>query len=298
MNARPARVIDLPIANRVSNRDPRRPDFIDRWFKVDRFDALIHEARQSDDDSPFSLKLLHAMNIGLKLDAGSCGRVPSTGALIIASNHPFGGVVEGVLLAALLRRVRGDVKVMSGTALSQVPELGNEWIFFRGGSRHSARQLNTDSTINASEWLERGGVLVVFPGALSAHGWIECSGDTTWHTPAWSLAWQHKAKILPVCVAGRGRWVESRIARLHHRLSELALARETVGCSHRELRIYVGSAFEVPQPADHQGARDAVEQARIMTLNLDREARYGPRHKNAHGSFIRSERCGSQTRTE
>ena len=71
--------------------------------------------------------LLAAMRVELRVDAANIARVPTNGPVVVVANHPF-GMLDGAVLAALLTRVRPDVKVMTNYFLRDVPELARHCI--------------------------------------------------------------------------------------------------------------------------------------------------------------------------
>src|SRR5215475_3218550 len=55
----------------------------------------------------FARALLEAMNIRYRLDPCDLAHIPTAGSQLVVANHPY-GVVEGLILAALLESVRSD----------------------------------------------------------------------------------------------------------------------------------------------------------------------------------------------
>ena len=55
-------------------------------------------------------------------------RIPAAGPVVVTANHPF-GFLEAAILAAVLRRVRPDFKIMTNSLLASVPELRAGFIF-------------------------------------------------------------------------------------------------------------------------------------------------------------------------
>ena len=60
--------------------------------------------------------------------AGPLARIPEKGKIVLVANHPFGGI-EGIIMGAILQRVRPDVKIMANYLLSAIPEMRDLFIF-------------------------------------------------------------------------------------------------------------------------------------------------------------------------
>src|SRR5581483_1373248 len=69
-------------------------------------------------DRPFCDVALEALQITPSACPDPIERVPTTGPLVIIANHPLGGI-DGLVLHALLSRVRPDVKLLGNFLLSQ-----------------------------------------------------------------------------------------------------------------------------------------------------------------------------------
>ena len=55
-------------------------------------------------------------------------KIPTAGAVVALSNHPF-GILDGVMLADLLMGVRSDVLILTNQLLGELPELARICIF-------------------------------------------------------------------------------------------------------------------------------------------------------------------------
>src|SRR5579864_591431 len=88
---------------------------------VEKLRDVYRRVQQSPDG--FRLEtLLSEMRVELRVDSAESARIPATGPVVVVANHPF-GVLDGAILAVLLRRIRQDVKVVTNLLLSDVPEL-------------------------------------------------------------------------------------------------------------------------------------------------------------------------------
>jgi len=67
-------------------------------------------------------KACEALKITYEIPEQDLSSIPCRGLLIVIYNHSF-GVIEGIILAQILRSVRTDVKFMANYLLSRIPEI-------------------------------------------------------------------------------------------------------------------------------------------------------------------------------
>jgi Acyltransferase len=116
--------------------------------------------------------LLSEMRVELRVNAAESARIPATGPVVVVANHPF-GVLDGAVLTVLLTRVRPDVKIVTNFLLGDVPELQRHCIFVdpfeTDRSIKSNREPNRRALKECLRWLQRGGMLAVFPAGEVSH---------------------------------------------------------------------------------------------------------------------------------
>ena len=79
-------------------------------------------AAAGDPAVDFSARALGVLDIELAVSRESLGHLPSSGPLIVVANHPC-GALDGLVLLNMIRRVRGDVRLLGNSWLSRLPEL-------------------------------------------------------------------------------------------------------------------------------------------------------------------------------
>ena len=100
---------------------------VEKFLPMNRIRELYHRAQQPMNRSLLE-NVLHEMRVEYKVADSDMARIPASGAAIVTSNHPF-GILDGVIVGALLSRVREDVKIMTNFVLAGIPELHEHCIF-------------------------------------------------------------------------------------------------------------------------------------------------------------------------
>ena len=80
----------------------------------------------------------------------------------MVSNHPH-GLVDGIILAELVGRVRTDYKVLTRSLLTGVPQIEQFMLAVAFPHEANAQQLNIEMRQKCMEHLNQGGAVVLFP---------------------------------------------------------------------------------------------------------------------------------------
>src|SRR5258708_25902419 len=83
----------------------------------DRLDEVYREVTAMDAKRPFCERLLEVLQVHPVISRSHLDRIPKSGPVMLVANHPF-GIIEGVILAALLPPIRPDLKIMANFLLS------------------------------------------------------------------------------------------------------------------------------------------------------------------------------------
>ena len=166
--------------------------------------------------SPFWPKAIRQMGIRIDTPAEEVARIPATGPLVVVANHPH-GLVDGMIMAELVNRLRPDFKILTRSLLTGIPEVAEFMIPVPFPHEENSRELGLEMRAQTMQHLKNGGVIIVFPA-----GKVACS--ETWFGPAIEAEWNvftHKmiqrsgATIVPIHFTGRN----SRTYQIANRLS-------------------------------------------------------------------------------
>src|SRR5262245_20795446 len=153
---------------------------IDKLLALDRLRDLYHRATVKPDTSIFE-GMLRELRVTYEVAPDDLVSLPRSGAVVIVANHPF-GMLEGIVLGALLSQRRKDVRILANHLLAGVPALAERLIFVDPFESRSVFG-NTKGLREAIRWLASGGVLLTFPAGEVSH-WDFREGGAA--DPPWS----------------------------------------------------------------------------------------------------------------
>ena len=231
--------LDLPSSPRSRAAHVARP-LLSPLARFSRLLTLYRDTREGADDT-FGDRVLDALRIAIAADQNALDTIPASGPLVVAANHPH-GALDGLALAALLRRVRPDVRVLANYLLSIVPELRASCFFVDPFENRYAVARSLAGLRDSRRWLQKGGALIAFPAGEVAG---TCGRDGVPLERAWSetvarLAESTGATLLPAFIRGANSSLFYRAGRVHPLLRTALLPHEFL--NKRGARVHVSFA--------------------------------------------------------
>ena len=214
---------------------------VEKVLALDGINQIYYSAADADPRQDFLERLLDVMNIETAVTDADLARIPRTGPVVVVANHPFGGI-EGIVLAALLRAVRPDVKLMANFLLKAIPDLHDAMIFVDPFDRDVSAKVNLRPIKECVRWLRQGGALGVFPAGAVSHMDLRRGGvtDPEWSPTIARLIQMTEAPVLPVFFRGTNSLLFQILGMVHPRLRTGMLPRELVNKRNRTLEVRIG----------------------------------------------------------
>lgn len=197
--------------------------------------------------APFWPKAIRQMGIRIDTPPEEIALIPKTGPLVVVSNHPS-GLVDGMILAELVNRVRSDFKILTRSLLTGIPEVEMFMIPVPFPHEDNARELGLQMRDETMKHLRAGGVIILFPAGKVAmsEGWWGPAVESEWNVFTHKIVKSSGATILPVYFPGQN----SRIFQIANQLSDTVrqglLLYEIKRCLFKPIRPVIGA----PIPAD------------------------------------------------
>lgn len=214
---------------------------------VDRLSGvaeLMRLYRSMPRNAPFWDGALAALGVRFTVIRGDPGGIPRIGPLVIVANHPFGGL-DGLILLALLARVRGDVKFLGNYLLGRLPELSDILIPTDPFGETDRRGMNASAGRAAIRWLESGGALAAFPAGAVARSRLDGGDavDAEWMPGVARLVRRGRADVQPIFLHGCNSRFFYGAARLHPLAGTALLPRQLLNKRDRQIRVSIGACI-------------------------------------------------------
>ena len=188
--------------------------------------------------------LLSEMQVSYRVAESDLARIPAQGPAIVVSNHPF-GILDGTILGAILSRVRPDVKIVTNSLLSGIPELHECCFFVDPFATRNSAAANLRALRQSLFWLQKGGMLAIFPAGEVSHlqwGRIQVE-DPEWAETAARLARLSGSPVVPAYFDGRNSATFLGLGLVHPQLRTAWLLHEFLGQQGKEVEVRIGNSI-------------------------------------------------------
>lgn len=150
--------------------------------------------------------------LGVKVEAIGLENVPKDGGVIIASNHPLGGM-DGLALIKAVGDVRGDVRFIVNDVLKNLKNYGDVFVGVNKVGGHSRDSLQFVEQLYAQEV-----AILVFPAGLVSRKFPEGIRDLEWNKSFINKSIKYNKPIIPVFIEGENSNFFYSFARWRKRL--------------------------------------------------------------------------------
>lgn len=168
------------------------------------------EAAGQVDETHFWQRAIDLLRIDLQTPDDQVAHIPKEGPLVIVANHPH-GLVDGMVLAELVGRVRQDFKILTRSLLTNVPIIQYHMLPVAFPHEPNALKMNIAMRKLAMEHLEKGGVIILFPAGQVATtiGWSGRAHEADWLPFTAKMILKSRAKVVPIYFPGQNsRWFQ------------------------------------------------------------------------------------------
>lgn len=174
------------------------------------------EATGRDETTSFWKKALDLLKIEVRTPQDEIANIPKTGPVVIVANHPH-GLVDGLVLAELVEKVRKDYKILTRSLLTNVPEIQYHMLPVAFPHEPNALRMNITMRKLAMDHLEDGGVIILFPAGqvATSPGWFGDAVEADWLPFTAKMILKSNAKVVPIYFSGQN----SRIFQMANQFS-------------------------------------------------------------------------------
>lgn len=166
---------------------------------------------------PFWPKAIRTMGIDILTPAEEIAQIPATGPVVLVANHPH-GLVDGMVMAEIVARVRPDFKILTRSLLTGIPEIEEFMIPVPFPHEENARELGLQMRNETMAHLKRGGLIILFPAGKVAmsEGWWGPAVEAEWNVFTHKMVRVSGATLVPMRFTGQN----SRAFQIANQLSD------------------------------------------------------------------------------
>lgn len=152
---------------------------------------------------------LDAMGIEITTPKAQFDHIPRTGPVIVVANHPH-GLVDGMVMAELIARVRADFQILTREVLTGLDEVASSYLIpVPFPHAKDAQKKSVEMRAKAMEKLKAGGLICIFPSGVvatskTAFGPVE---EAEWNVFTAQMIRRSGATVVPIHFRGQNsRW--------------------------------------------------------------------------------------------
>ena len=194
---------------------------------------------------PFWRQALDLLGINLLTKQSDISKIPKEGSLVITANHPH-GLVDGMVLAELIGKVRTDYKILTRSLLTGVKQIDQFMIPVPFDHEENALKKSLEMRKKAMDHLEKGGVIVVFPSGKVASSETMFGNvvEGEWNPFTAKLIQKSGANVLPIFFPGANSRIYQIANQISATLRQGLLIYEVVHAMNKPQKPFVGDLIK------------------------------------------------------
>ncbi|MDP5085486.1 MAG: lysophospholipid acyltransferase family protein [Yoonia sp.] len=203
----------------------------------------------------------------LQVIGGTLDTIPTTGPLIVVSNHPY-GILDGLMMGRILsERRQGDFRVLAHRIFRRAADLERVILPISFDDTKEAAKLNLETRAEAVRYLQAGGAIGIFPGGTVSTSATPFSQpmDPGWRTFTAKMIAKSEATVVPVFFEGCNSRLFQLASHIHSTLRTGMFIREFKTKINKPVRVVIGEPIPAAQleafKKDPKGCMDFLRKA-------------------------------------
>jgi len=220
--------------------------------------------------APFWPKAIRHMGIDIRTPDDEIARIPAHGPLVVVANHPH-GLVDGMVMAEIVCRVRSDFKILTRSLLTGIPEVEEFMIPVPFPHEENSRELGLEMRELTMAHLANGGAIILFPAGkvACAESWFGPAIEAEWNLFTHKMIHRSGATIVPMHFTGQNSRTYQIANKLSATLRQSLLLHEIKRSLFKPQRPYIGQPIPATLLKDWEGnPRGFLAWLREHTLDL------------------------------
>lgn len=174
------------------------PGFVMRFLKKLIHQEEINDALITGKDKHDAAFAEHCLNyLGAKVSSTGLNQIPKETGVVVASNHPLGGL-DGIALIAETAKARDDVKFPVNDILTRLPNFEGVFIPVNKHGNNTRGNLEKIEKIYADK-----NCVLIFPAGLCSRKIDGIIQDLEWQKSFVSKAIKYQLPIIPTYIKGK-----------------------------------------------------------------------------------------------
>ncbi|WP_443070191.1 lysophospholipid acyltransferase family protein [Sulfitobacter sp.] len=215
---------------------------------------------------------LDTMGIDLTTPQAQLDLIPKEGPVIVVANHPH-GMVDGMIFADLIGRVRPDYRILTRSLLTSIDEVaGSYMIPVPFPHDPDAQRKGVEMRAKAMAHLKDGGVVALFPSGVVATSetWWGPAIEAEWNVFTAKMIRRSGAQVVPLKFPGQNSRAYQIANQVSPMLRQGLLLHEIVqSCNKPQAPIVGGPIPQSEIDARVDDPRAFMAWLRVRTLGLD-----------------------------
>ncbi|WP_415184887.1 lysophospholipid acyltransferase family protein [Phaeovulum sp.] len=214
---------------------------------------------------------LAIMGIDVMTPPEQVARIPAKGPLVVVANHPH-GLVDGMVMAELIGRVRTDYKILTRSLLTGIPEIAQFLIPVPFPHEENARAEGLAMRNACMDQLNKGGVIVLFPAGkvASSKTFFGPAVEADWNPFTAKMLTRSGATVLPIRFRGHNTRAYQIANKLSATLRQGLLLYEIKSALNKPQDPVIGMPIGNKMLAQYaKTPRDLLAWLRAHTLSLE-----------------------------
>ena len=169
------------------------------------------EKRGAPQGQAFWRATIDVMGIDLLTPQEQLARIPTDGPVVVVANHPH-GMVDGMIFADLIGRVRNDYKILTRQILTGIDEVASSYMIpVPFPHEEDAQRKSVEMRAKAMAHLKEGGLVALFPSGVVAasKSMFGPAIEAEWNVFTAQLIRRSGARVVPIFFPGsNSRWYQ------------------------------------------------------------------------------------------
>jgi len=235
---------------------------------LDKINNIYNELKETS-GIQFLNQIFENLNIQIEIPDGELSRIPKSGAFIVVSNHPYGGL-DGLILLKIIQSVRPDFKIMANHLLKKIDPLSDSFLAVNPFERRKSDVSSYGGVKRTKEHLANEGGVGIFPsGEVSTFQLRQQTiTDKEWKKSVIKLIRKAKVPVVPIYFHGANSTMFQILSLFHKNLKTAQLPVELLKKKNKIIKMRIGKSIGVDKQMEFEDTNEFGRYLRNKTYYL------------------------------